>query len=1100
MKKMKYLFLLMLFLCVCQTWAQQTTISGLVIDKEGLPLPGATIIEKGTNQGTTTDFDGKYRLRVSGPEVMVVVSFVGFESKELPANDAGISRITLQESINALNEVVVTALGITREEKSLGYSVGKVDEEELNKTVSGNWLNSMSGKVAGLTLDNAGSGPTGSLRVVLRGDQSLNYGSNEALFVIDGVPVTSGTTATRGNSNYAQPDAPVDFGNAASEINPEDIESVSVLKGPAASALYGSRAGNGAIIITTKSGKKGKGLGITLNSTINFEKAGYFPEFQTQYGNGSDSGLDPYSFWELSEDMAPDGVAVDRHYSRYTFGEEFDPQKMRYLYASKNWETGEFQKSPWVYQDDWYTGLFKTGVTARNSITISGGNETTSTRLSITDVKNEWILPNTGYRQKNVALSFNTEINDYINLTTKVNYLRKESNNIPVTGYDETSVMYDLAWGFNVNSINDWKNEYFDGRFNYENYSAQGTDGKGLVFPSSNSYNPYRVLYEEINPLEKDRVYGNIGLNFELYKGLTLDLRSGLDWSNEFRTQQKPFYTTGRPTGFYREQTIRRYEFNNEFLLTYKNDKVADSKFGLTTVLGGNNRYSQYFRDQISLYELGDEGVYHTENLPQGVFPNPYNYRSKKEVNSLYGLASLSWDDTYFVDVTARNDWSSTLSPKNWSFFYPSVATSILLDKALNLKGPKSWIDMLKLRFSWANVGNDTSPYSLDQYYNNTSFPGGYVLPGTIPDPLIKPENVESWETGLEGHFFENRVSFDLALYYSSTTDQIVSVDTDQITGATGLKINAGEIVNKGIEVSGTFVPIRSNDFNWSFDLNWSKNYNELVSLQDGWDPNEPFQTDLGTTIGGRVYVYSYVGEEMYNIYGRGFKKAPEGSIYLDDNGNQVDASGMDLVDADGYPILDENPDRKIGNVNPDWRAGMTQNFRYKNLSLSATFTGQYGGNTFSVTNFALSYQGKLKNSLPGRYDGLVHEGVNAVQNPDGTTTYTKNKTVTSDIQTYYNSYVWNRNNTESNTFDTSFIKLREVRLGYSFPKEVMAKTGFLQNAEVGVFGSNLWMWTNFPQYDPEGGMLNGSDIHRGIEAMTFPFTRSYGINVKLSL
>lgn len=1055
--KTRYLPLLLLFGCFGQFWAQQTTISGVVVDQQDLPLPGATVMEKGSNTGTTTDFDGNFSLRVSDPGAMVVVSFIGFETKELAANDEGILRIALDESVNALDEVVVTALGLTREEKSLGYSVTEVKNDELTKTVSGNWLNSMSGKVAGLTMDNAGSGPTSSMRVVLRGEQSLNYGGNEALFVIDGVPVTSGTAATRENSNYAQADAPVDFGNAASEINPEDIESVTVLKGPAASALYGSRAGNGAIIITTKSGKKQEGLGITLSSYVNFEKAGYFPDFQKQYGNGSDKGMTPYAFWELSEDMAPDGMAVNRNYSRYTFGEAFDPQKMRYLYASKNWDTDEYTKLPWVYKDDWYTGLFKTGVTAKNSITISGGNgKGTSTRFSFTDVKNDWILPNTGYSQKTVALSFDTEINDYISLNSKINYINRKSDNMPVTGYDETSVMYDLAWGYNVNSINDWKNEYFNGRFNYENYSAEGVNGKSLVFPSSNSYNPYRVLYEELNPLERDRVFGSFGLNFKIYEGLTLDLRSGLDWSNEFRTQQKPFYTTGRPTGFYREQTIRQYELNNEFLLQYQNNKLADERFGLNVVLGGNNRISQYFRDQISLYELGDEGVYHTENLPPGVFPNPYNYRSKKKVNSLYGLMSLSWDDTYFVDVTGRNDWSSTLSPKNWSFFYPSVATSILLNRTLNMKEYASWVDLLKLRFSWANVGNDTGPYSLDRYYGTTSFPGGYNLPGTIPDPLIKPENVESWETGLEGKFFKNRVSFDLALYYSSTTDQIVTVDSDQITGATGLKINAGEIVNKGIEVTGTFVPVRTRDFNWSFDLNWSRNYNELVSLQDGWDPKEPFQTDMGTTIGGRTYVYSYLGEEMHIIYGRGFQRAPEGATYLDDDANLVDASGMHLVDADGFPLLDEAPDRRIGNVNPDWRAGMTQNFRYKNLTLSATFTGQYGGNTFSVTNFALSYQGKLENSLPGRYDGLVHKGVNVVNNPDGTTTYTENKTVTSDIQTYYNSYIWNRNNTESNTFDTSFIKLREVRLGYSFPKKIMEKAGFLQDANIAVFGQNL--------------------------------------------
>jgi len=405
----------------------------------------------------------------------------------------------------------------------------------------------------------------------------------------------------------------------------------------------------------------------------------------------------------------------------------------------------------------------------------------------------------------------------------------------------------------------------------------------------------------------------------------------------------------------------------------------------------------------------------------------------------------------------------------------------------------------MKLRLSWANVGNDTNPYSLDQFYSTTSFSGGYTLPGTIVDPLIKPENIESWETGLDARFLRNRISIDLALYYTSATNQIVNVDLDQITGATGATINAGEIQNKGIEIAANFVPIRGKDFDWSFSLTWSMNKNKLVSLQDGWDPDEPYQTDMGTTIGSRTYIYSYLGEEMYWIYGRGFQKAPEGAYYIDENGEKVDASGMDIVDSNGYPLLDEQPTTKIGKVNPDWRAGMTQSFRYKNFSLSATFSGQLGGNAFSVTNFALSYQGKLTNSLEGRYDGLVHDGVNVINNPDGSVTYTKNTTITQNIQTYYNTYIWNRNNTEMNTFSTSFLKMKELRLDYRFSDELIRKTRIFQRAKLGLFATNLFCLTDFPQYDPETGMLDGSNIHNGIEVMSFPMTRSYGVNVEIS-
>jgi TonB-linked SusC/RagA family outer membrane protein len=940
-----------------------------------------------------------------------------------------------------------------------------------------------------------------SMRVTLRGDQSLNYGSNGALFVVDGVPITSGTTSTGGNANYANGDAPIDFGNGANDINPEDVESITVLKGAAATALYGSLAGNGAIVITTKSGRQDKGIGVTVNSSLTFEKAGYFPDFQKTYGSGSDMGINPFCFWTLDATEAPDGIASVRHYSRYAFGEKFNSNVLRYQYASKNWDNDTYTKLPWVYKDDWYTGLFQTGTTWNNSVTVSGGNgKGTSARLSITDTRNDWILPNTGYQSDAVALAFDTEINKYMKASARVNYIHKGSDNLPATGYDESSPMYSLVWGFNSNSINNWKDEYFQGRYNLQNYNnIDGTHGHSLVYPAQGTYNPYRTLYESLNKLDKNRVYGNVQLNIKITKELNLNLRTAMDMSDDWRTQQKPFYTTDYTSGFYREDDVRNYQFNSDFLLRYTHNDWFDKRLGFSVAFGGNNMQEKYFRNRVTLSKLDIPGVYNITNIPSGTQPDIYNYRSKKIINSFYGFASMSWDDKYFLDLTARNDWSSTLNPKNWSYFYPSVSASVLLDKVFKFEKYVSWVDFLKFRLSWANVGNDTSAYSLDRYYTASSaYPGGYTVSGTVPDPYIKPENVESWETGLEGKLLKNRISFDLTLYHSSATNQIVTVAQDQIIGATGLKINAGEIVNKGIEVSASFVPVKNRNFTWSFDLNWSKNWNKLVKLQDGWNPDQPFQTEMGTTIGSRVFVYSYIGHEMNYIYGRGYQRAPKGSYYEDEKGNKIDCSGMKLVDAQGYPILDESPTRKIGRVNPEWRGGFVNHLTYKNVSLSLVFSGQYGGHCYSVTNFSLSYQGKLKNSLKGRYDGLVVTGVQATTT-DGVTTFKKNNTVTPDISTYYNAYVWNRNNAEENTFNTSYLKLKELRLDYHVPTVWCAKTKFLRSADLGFFATNLFCLTNFPQYDPDTGMVNGSDIHRGIETMAYPMTRSYGFNVKLS-
>lgn len=1095
-------FVIALLLSITSLTAQTVTVTGTVFEQDGTTgMIGVNVLQKGMAKGVITDLDGKFTLRVTGANPILIFRSVGYDTQEIPLNGRRILKVTMVESTTALQGVVVTALGISRKEKSLGYSVAKVDNTALTNTVSGNWMNAMAGKVAGLTFDNASTGPMSSMRVTLRGDQSLNYGNNGALFVVDGVPITSGTTTTGSGSNYANGDAPVDFGNGAGDINPEDVESVTVLKGAAATALYGSLAGNGAIVITTKSGRKDKGIGVTVNSSLTFEKASYWPSFQKEYGAGSDMGINPFCFWPLDATEAPDGIATQRNISRYAFGEKYDSSKLRYQYASKDWNSNTYAKLPWEYKDDWYKGLFQTGITWNNSVTVSGGNgKGTSGRASITDTRNNWITPNTGYQSDAISLAFDTELNKYIKLSTRVNYIHKGSDNLPISGYSAQSPMYSLVWGYTNNSINNWKDEYFNGRYNKENYkSTSGLHGKSLVYPGDDTYNPYRTAYEELNKLDKNRVYGNVQLNIQLTKDLNLNLRTAMDMTDEWRSQQKPFLTANYISGFYREQSMRTYEYNSDFLLRYTHNDWFDKRLGFSSAFGGNNMQYKYFQNMVTLNKLDMPGVYNIYNVPSKDKPEVYNYRSKKIVNSFYGFVSLSWDDSYFLDLTARNDWSSTLGKNNRSYFYPSVCSSILLDKVLRLEKIASWVDFLKYRLSWANVGNDTSPYSLDRYYNaSDTYTGGYTMSGTIPNPDIKPENVQSWETGLEGKFFKNRFSFDLTLYHSSTTDQILSVDIDQITGANGFKINAGKIVNKGIEISASVTPIRNRNFTWSMDMNWSKNWNKLVNLQDGWKVSQPYQTDMGTTIGSRVYIYSYVGSEMNQIYGRGYQRAPKGSYYTDQNGNKIDCSDMKLLDSNGYPILDTNSDRRIGKVNPDWRAGLSTRLTYKNLSLSLVFTGQYGGHCYSVTNFSLSYQGKLKNSLKGRYDGLVVDGVQATT-MDGVTTYNKNTTITPNISTYYNSYVWNRNNVEENTFNTSYLKLKELRLDYHIPAGWCAKTKFLQNADLGFFATNLFCLTSFPQYDPDTGMVDGSNIHRGIEAMAYPMTRSYGFNVKLS-
>ena len=1084
---------------------QERQVTGTVFEPDGAtPVFGATVVLKGTTTGTSTDSRGAYSIRVTGAGAVLEFQFLGYVKQEITVGDRSVINVTLQEEAIEVSAVVVTALGITREEKSLGYAVSKVGSEELTNVVSTNWLSGMAGKVAGLTFNSASSGPISSMRVTLRGDASLKYGSNEALFVIDGVPVRSGTTATSSSSSYTNSgsDFPVDYGNGASDFNPEDIESVSVLKGPAATALYGSRAANGAVIITTKSGRKSKGIGVTVNSSVVMERAGYWPDFQTQYGSGSDMGLNEYNFWTLDPSLVGTTDYPPRNLSRYAWGEEFSPDKLRYQYEGKNWETGEIVKTPFVYKDDWFTGIFQDGVTLNNSVAISGSNgEGQNIRFSVTDTRNKWILPNTGYQKQAYAFSFETPVNKWIDFRTKVNYYRTDSDNMPMAGYHQTTVMYNLMWGYNSNSMADWRNEYFEGRFNAINRNATISEGgNSLVFAGTGSYNPYRVLYEELNSTDKDRVFGTMGLTAKLAKGLTLDMRTGIDFSNEFRTQRKPKMTFGWENGFYREQGFTNFEANSDFLLKYQLN-LLDGRLTTMTAFGGNNMSYHYRSNTVQLDELNIDGVYHIDNVPQGIYPDPSNYRSYKMINSLYGFVNLGWDDTYFLDITGRNDWSSTLAPKNWSYFYPSVAFSMLIDQMFDFRSNLPAVNMAKLRLSWANVGNDTGPYSLDQYYGSSSISGGFTTPSVIVDPMIRPENVESWELGLDARLFKNRLGIDLALYSSSTTDQIYPLEIDPIVGATTMTINTGEINNKGIEIALNGTPVKTTNFTWDLHFNWAKNKNTLVSLHERIDPSQPIETDMGTTIGGRLHVYSYVGQEMHQLYGFALNRAPEGSYYIDDEGNQVDCSGQVILDATtGLPSVNSTADNFLGKVNPDFRGGFGTSLRYKNLSFSALFSYQVGGHRFSVTHGILSYQGKLTNSLEGRYDGIVAEGVNVLStNPDGSAVCQPNNTVTNSIYTYYQARVLDRYTGDAHTFETSFLKFREARLEYALPASLVQKTRVLQGASIAVFATNIFSLDKWPQFDPEGGMMTGTNVFSGIEAGAYPMTRTMGVNLRLS-
>lgn len=1071
----RFFSLWVLLLTVSAVPAQTRTVQGTVYDSDGkTPLIGVTVIVQGATppRGTATGADGSYSLSATGKDVLLF-SYVGYDNYTVEVGTRTRIDVTMDAKAESIEGVVVTALGLTREQKALGYAVTKVENEDLTGSVSNNWLNAMSGKVAGLNFDQASAGPGGSVRVTLRGESTMNLANNTALFVIDGVPMSNSTNAM-GGSAYDNPDASVDYGNGAADINPEDIENLTVLKGPAATALYGSRAANGAIVITTKSGRTTKGFGISFSSNFSFERAGYWPDFQNEYGPGN-MGNNFYSFYNVKASESTTGEAADRTYSRFTWGPRYEGQ-MYYQWASLDRGTGKYTPLPFEPRD-WYKGFYETGATYKNSVSVTGNDgKGGSMRVSFTDTRNTWIVPNTGYNSQSFAVSFDKEFR-YFKIGGKVNYYRKDSDNLPMIGYSTASPTYTLLWSRNNLDVKWYEYEYRNKLY-----------GQNLSL-NALSDNPYLQTYEQLNTIDRDRVYGNVNVTFNLYKGLKLMLRTGLDSARDFTKRQKPKGSISAVNGYYREQKIDDLEMNNDFLFTYDKDI---NKFHIGVNFGGNSMYQERRVVTSTANDLLTDGIYNLANAMSGVITKT-QYR-RKMINSLYGMVQFSYDNFLFLDLTGRNDWSSTLARGNWSYFYPSVSASIVLTdmRALKLRDNMPWLDFLKLRGSWANVGNDTNPYVIDDYYIVSDFSGGYIRPNVKALHDMKPENVASWEFGLEAKMFRNRFTIDAAFYNNITTNQIINAPVDAASGVYSKYINAGKIRNRGVELASRIQPVRTKDFRWDINLTWSKNWNKVLELAPGVD-------QWVISSGARGQVIATVGGTLGDLYGYGYQKAEPGSYIMNDDGSKVDVSGQTVVDAKGYPLIATEKMVKLGNVQPDWKAGLSTTFSYKGIRLSATFAGQWGGKAHSLSYTQLSRQGKLKNTLYGRYGGVLHEGIVARGlDAQGNMVYSRNSTLTDNVVTYYMEYVYNMNNVENSVFSTSYLKLRELRLEYSLPRKWMARTGFLQGCTVAVFGTNLFCWTNWPVFDPEVGTLNGGMITRGFETASYPMTRTYGFNIKL--
>jgi len=1026
--------------------AQLLNITGKVTAQSGDPLPGVNILLKGTSSGTTTNGQGEYVLNTSSSGSALIFSAIGFISQEKIIRKQSVIDIVLVEDMKILNEVVVTALGIKREEKSLGFAAQTINENAVKDAKSNNWVNTLSGKVAGLNIQGAGAGPMGSARITLRGESSLNLDNNQALIVVDGVPVSSRITGTGFNSHLSA-DSPVDYGSSLSDINPDDIEKVTVLKGPGATALYGSRAAGGAIIITTKSGvRKDKGIGVTVNSNFSFEQINRYPDYQFEYGEGRTSAY--YSYLD-NQDGPNTATTVG---AGRAWGPKFDGQSY-FQYNPDAADGKPTVRTPWVANKDYISGFFQTGTTFSNSVSLEGGSDKGSARLSLTHMKNKWIIPNTGFERLNVALSVSQKVSDRLKINGKVNYTNKKSDNLPMAGYNNQSLMYFLILGTAPNLKPEWFKPYWvPGKENIQQ--------RNPFNPTPD--NPYLGMYEMLNTMNKHGVIGNISAAYQISDKLDFLVRTGLDMAYEFRSQQRPFSMTRYPRGMYREQNVFNYESNTDFLINYK-DKIA-SIIDVTASVGANAMRQSY--DFAGLYadQLAQPGIYQISNSLDQAVADPL--KTKKAINSMYAATQFSYDEKIFVDVTGRNDWSSTLPYGNNSFFYPSVSSSFLLNEIFKLPGAVSFA---KVRASWAQVGNDTRPYQTARYYDRV-YGNSFTNSSTLFNADLKPEITSSYEFGLDLRLLKNLVGLDVAYYNNKSRNQILAIPLDPVSGYANALINAGLINSRGVEVKLTGKPITKKNFSWNTTLLWSRNRSYVRELASGITNQVIYAHDANVSVEARV------GGLMGDMYGRGFQRAPDGQI---------------IYSSVGLPAAIDPTTKKWGNAFADWKASISNEFTIKNVRVSILLDGQKGGDMFSQTNHKNNTLGKTKVTLPGRDGGIIGQGV--VKQPDGS--FIPN-TVKVAASSYYDNY-YQIANAETNIFDASFLKIREARVEFNLPAALLNKIGVRQTS-LALFGRDLFNFTKFPGFDPEGGNLNNGTLTPGVELAQFPSTRTMGMNLTL--
>lgn len=1097
MRKLTLLLALIGFIGLQGVFAQ-TSVTGTVTDADnGGTLPGVSVQVKGTSIGTVTDMDGKYSLQIPEDAAALVFSFVGMKTQEVAYSGQTVINVDLKTSAEKLDEVVVTALGVSREKKSLGYATQEVQGDDLNQVARDNFINSISGKVAGVQIKN-NTNLGGSSNIIIRGNSSLTQ-NNQALFVIDGVPVDNSLT---NNSGQTTGRSGFDYGNPASDINPDDIESINVLKGAAASALYGSRAANGVIMITTKTGKKAapgsKRIGVNINSsvTVGMVDKSTFPTYQTNYGAGYGPYYSGGDHPGLSE-VDVDGDGVDDLVVPFTedasMGEKFDPNLMvvQWDYFDPN-SPNYKQKTPWVNPENGPDYFLQNSMTLKNSIDVNGGTDVSTFRVAYTNMYQTGVLPNSQLDKNNFSINGSYDVLDNVTVTANANYYRTATKGRNHTGYSENIMSMFRQW-YQVNV--DMKAQ----EAAYEAENRNVTWNRSGTFDPSPIYwdNPYFQRFESYQSDKRDRLVGYMQADWKMSDYFKLMGRASIDTYTATQEERKATGSIANEFGFFREEQTSGY-----YLYIRKFQEINyDLKLDFHKDFGDNVNLNAFIGTNIRRNRIDD----HHMNTSGGLLvPNLYALRNaeaiqadegafKKGVNGYYISASLGYKNMLYLDGTFRYDISSTLPIDNWAYPYWSLSGSFLFSELVET----DWMQLGKLRVNYATVGNDAPYLRLYDTYNQfPNFNGNGIVSvnRTTNNPNLKPEITASFEAGIEMTMLQSRLGFDFAYYNNRTDNQIMPVSVSFATGYQQKFFNAGEIENAGFEFALRGTPVKTNNIRWDVNLNWAQNKSKVIKLFDE-DGQKVTNLQLGSLQGG-VTINAREGEPYGVIQGQDY-------VYADD--------GQKVVGSNGYYLKSPTSDNILGDINPDFNMGLNNALSFKNVTFSFLIDWQQGGSLFSLDQYygrgtglyeETDYTNDLGNPVrdpivtndDGSYasnsGGLILEGV--VENEDGTYSTNENRVSGGD----YRVFGWSRNPNAAFIYDATYLKLREVVLTYNMPRKIMDKT-FIHGASFSLVGGNLWiMYKDLPHADPEASQ--GAGNIQGWQAGVMPSLRTIGFNVKL--